>query len=150
MGIFNLFHKTNYTLLRCISCYAEETLTKDNWLYTKDIAPMDEQGYFYIKGRADNMINVRGEKVWPREIEEVLIQHDSIKDAAVIGIKDDYYGEISKAFIVLEKDKKASEQELIDFSKKSLVDYKVPRYIEFVDEIPKSYLGKKLRYKLRQ
>jgi len=127
----------------------QEVLDENGWFRTKDIVYVDEQGYVYIKGRVDDMINVRGEKVWPREIEEVLKKHKSIKDAAVIAIKHDYFGQAPKAFVITEKGK-VSKQELIEFCKKELTKYKVPREIEFVNEIPKSHIGKTLHYVLRK
>lgn len=127
-----------------------DTLSKEGWLHTKDIAFMDEQGYFYILGRLDDMINVKGEKVWPREIEEILKKHPGIEDAAVIGVKDNYSGQVPRAFIILRNEKDVEKKELIEFCKRSLAGYKVPRQIEFVSELPKSHLGKTLRRVLRR
>jgi long-chain acyl-CoA synthetase len=123
---------------------------KDGWFLTKDIGRMDERGVFYLEGRLDDMINVRGEKVWPREVEKVLEEHPRVKEVAVVGVKDDYYGERVKAWIVLEVGSSITENELIDFCKEKLTNYKVPREIEFLGELPKSNLGKTLHYKLRE
>ncbi|MDD5621264.1 MAG: AMP-binding protein, partial [Candidatus Pacebacteria bacterium] len=125
----------------------KSVIDENRWFHTKDIASMDEDGFFYIEGRLDDMINVRGEKAWPQDIEEVLREHPAIKDAAVIGIPDDYYGQIPKAFIVANEN--ISEEEIINFCKNNLADYQIPRKIEFIEEIPKSPLGKILHYLLR-
>jgi long-chain acyl-CoA synthetase len=122
----------------------------DGWFLTKDIGRMDERGVFYLEGRLDDMINVRGEKVWPREVEKVLEDHPRVKEVAVVGVKDDYYGERVKAWVVLEPGSSITENDLIEFCKEKLTGYKVPREIEFLDELPKSNLGKTLHYKLRE
>lgn len=123
---------------------------KDGWLYTKDICRMDQDGIFYIEGRLDDMINVRGEKVWPREVEEALEQNPKIREVAVIGVADDYYGQAIKACVVLREGEKAATEELIEFCKERLAPYKVPHLVEFFEELPKSNLGKTLHYKLRE
>jgi len=123
---------------------------KKGWLYTKDIGKMDEDGIFFVEGRMDDMINVGGEKIWPREVEKVLEKHVKIKEVAVIGIKDDFYGEVIKACIVIKKNQEASEKELINFCRERLVSFKVPKIIEFCKQLPKSHLGKVLHYKLRE
>lgn len=125
-------------------------IMKDEWLHTKDIGSMDEDGIFFIEGRLDDMINVRGEKVWSREVEKVLENHPKVEEVAVIGVKDDYYDQIIKACIVLKDKQKASKQELKEFCVKSLVSYKVPKKIGFFKKLPKSHLGKILHYKLRK
>jgi len=122
---------------------------KDGWFHTKDIGKMDKDGIFYIEGRLDNMINIRGEKVWPREIERVLEANPKVQDVAVIGVKDDYYGQTIKACIVLKEGFQLSEKELVDFCKNKLTPYKIPRMVEFFKELPKTHLGKILHYKLR-
>jgi long-chain acyl-CoA synthetase len=96
------------------------------------------------------MIDVRGEKVWPREIEKVLEGNPAIQESAVIGIKDDYYGQSIKACVVLEEGKELSEKDLIEYCKEKLTPFKVPREIEFFKELPKSNIGKILHYKLRK
>lgn len=122
-------------------------IDRNGWFHTKDIASIDEDGFFYIKGRLDDMINVRGEKVWPQDIEDVLKQHPLISDAAVIGIKDDYYGQFPKAFVVAKEN--INKDNIKEFCKKHLADFKIPKEIEFVNEIPKSALGKTLHYILK-
>ncbi len=123
---------------------------KDGWFFSGDIGRMDENGVIFIEGRIDDMINVRGEKVWPREVEKVLEKHPKVLDVAVIGVPSDYYGQIIKACVVLKEGVQSSEEELIDYCKKSLVEYKVPKMIEFFKELPKSNLGKTLHSSLRK
>ena len=131
----------------------EETdaVLKDGWFLTGDIARMDQDGYFYIVDRKKDMVNVGGMKVYPREVEDVLFEHPDVKDAGVIGIPDSFSGEVVKAFVVLKDPaKKASEQEIIEYCQTKLAKYKVPRKVEFVQELPKTLLGKVLRRKLRE
>ncbi len=120
---------------------------KDGWLYTGDMAKMDEDGYFYIIDRKKDMIIVGGFNVYPREIEEVLYDHPDIVEAGVIGIPDESYGEAVKAFIV-SKNKNLHEEDVREYLKDKLVKYKQPKYIEFLDELPKNTTGKILRKNL--
>lgn len=123
---------------------------RDGWLLTGDIAKMDEDGYFFIVDRKKDMIDASGFKVWPREVEEVLYAHPSVKEAAVVGIRDDYRGESVKAFIVLkDKSNNPGADAIREYCRTQLAPYKVPRVIEFRDELPKSLVGKILRRKLR-
>lgn len=125
----------------------KKRVLEDGWLHTGDTVEVDEDGYFYIKGRVDDMINVRGEKVWPREIEEVLIECPGVEDVAVIGIEDDYYGQAPQAFVV---GKNIAKEDVLDFCRKHLIEYKVPKMIEFVSSIPKNHLGKTTHYTLKK
>ena len=128
-----------------------ERVLKDGWLYTKDIGIMDKDGIFFIEGRMDDMIDIRGEKVWPREVEKILENHKKVKEVAVVGIKDDDNdGEIIKAYVVLKDGQEATEEELIDFCKDKLVYFKIPKTISFCQQLPKSHMGKILHYKLRE
>ena len=131
----------------------EETseVLRDGWFLTGDIAKMDEDGYFYIVDRKKDMVNVGGFKVYPREVEDVLFEHPDVKEAGVIGIPDEFSGEVVKAFVVLkDPSKKVSEQEVIDFCQKRLAKFKAPKEVEFVQELPKTLIGKVLRRKLRE
>ena len=121
-----------------------ETL-RDGWLYTGDIGTMDENGYFYIVDRKKDMIVAGGYNVYPRDIEEVLFEHPAISEAVAVGIPDEYRGETVKAFVVKKQDVEANEEEIIDFCKERLAAYKVPKSLEFRDELPKSTVGKLLR-----
>jgi long-chain acyl-CoA synthetase len=127
-----------------------ESTLKEGWLFTGDLAKMDEEGYFYIIDRKKDLIIASGFNVYPREVEEVLYEHPKILEAAVIGIPDPYRGETVKAFVVLKKDQKATEEEILDFCRKNLAAYKVPTQIEFKDQLPKTLVGKVLRRVLRE
>lgn len=122
---------------------------RQGWLYTGDIARMDEEGYFYIVDRKKDMIICSGYNVYPREIEEVLYMHPKILEACVIGVPDPYRGETVKAFVVLKKGEKAHPEEIIEFCRQNLARYKVPTLIEFREELPKSHVGKILKKILR-
>ena len=121
-----------------------ETL-RDGWLYTGDIAVMEENGYFYIVDRKKDMIVAGGYNVYPREIEEVLFEHPGVSEAVAIGVPDEYRGETVKAFVVKKQDTDATEEEIIAFCKERLAAYKVPKSLEFREELPKSTVGKLLR-----
>ncbi len=123
----------------------------DGWFLTGDIAKMDEDGYFYIVDRKKDMVDVGGFKVYPRDVEEVLYEHPGIKEAAVIGIPDQFSGEVVKAFVVKRDGADAlTEQEVIDFCAARLVKFKVPKKVEFIQELPKTLIGKVLRRKLKE
>jgi long-chain acyl-CoA synthetase len=121
----------------------------DGYFLTGDVAIMDEDGWFYIVDRKKDMINVSGYKVWPREVEDVLYTHEQVKEAAAIGVPDEYRGEAVKAFVALKEEGAASEEELIAHCKEQMADYKYPRQIEFMEELPKTATGKFLRRELR-
>ncbi|MBI4495670.1 MAG: long-chain fatty acid--CoA ligase, partial [Deltaproteobacteria bacterium] len=129
----------------------EETAAsiRNGWLYTGDIGRMDEDGYFYIVDRKKDMIIAGGFNVYPREIDEVLFAHPKILEACAVGIPDPYRGETIKAFVVLRPGEKATEKEVIDFCRRSLAGYKVPKAVEFMEALPKSGVGKVLRKELR-
>lgn len=128
----------------------EETVAalRDGWLFTGDLARMDDEGYVYIVDRKKDMILVDGYNVYPREVEEVLYQHPAILEAAVIGIPDEVHGEAVKAFVAL-KEVAVSQEDIVDFCRDKLAKYKVPRQVEFVTELPKNSTGKILRRSLR-
>jgi long-chain acyl-CoA synthetase len=121
----------------------------DGYFLTGDVAVMDEEGWFYIVDRKKDMINVSGYKVWPREVEDVLYTHEQVKEAAAVGIPDEYRGETVKAFVALKEEDAVSEEELIAHCKEQMADYKYPRQIEFMEELPKTATGKFLRRELR-
>lgn len=118
---------------------------RDGWLYTGDIARMDEDGYFYIVDRKKDMVITGGFNIYPREVDEVLFEHPKIAEAVTAGIPDDYYGEVLKAYVVLKDGESATQEELLDFCAQKLAAYKIPRSIEFRRELPKSAIGKILR-----
>ncbi len=122
------------------------------WLLTGDMARMDEEGYFYIVDRKKDVIIAGGYNIYPREVEEVLYEHPAVMEAAVVGVPDKYRGETVKAFIVLRDEYRGrvDEGEIEKFCRERLAAYKVPRQIEFVDELPKSAVGKILRRVLKE
>jgi long-chain acyl-CoA synthetase len=125
----------------------EETaeVLRDGWLLTGDMAVMDEEGYFAIVDRKKDLIIAGGYNVYPREVEEVLSEHPKILEVAVSGVPDAYRGEIVKAFVVLRTGEQATTEEIREFAKARLAAYKVPRAVEFRDELPKTLIGKVLR-----
>lgn len=120
----------------------------DGWMNTGDMAIAHEDGYFQIVDRKKDMINVSGFNVYPNEIEDVLATHPKILEAAAIGVEDEKSGEVVKVFIV-RKDKSLKKEEIIAFCRENLTNYKIPRHIEFKDELPKTNVGKILRRELR-
>lgn len=123
---------------------------RDGWLYTGDIAKVDEEGYTYIVDRKKDMVIAGGYNIFPRDIEEVLYTHPKIKEAAVAGISDPYRGETLKAYVVLKEGETLTEEEVIEFCKENLAAYKVPKLVEFRTELPKTMVGKILRRALRE
>jgi long-chain acyl-CoA synthetase len=121
----------------------------DGYFLTGDVAVMDEDGWFYIVDRKKDMINVSGYKVWPREVEDVLYTHPEVREAAVVGVPDEYRGETVRAFVALKEGDGVTEDDLIAYAKERMADYKYPRSIKFLDEVPKTATGKFLRRELR-
>ncbi|WP_105317030.1 long-chain-fatty-acid--CoA ligase [Thermus tenuipuniceus] len=123
---------------------------KDGWLYTGDIARMDQDGYFYIVDRKKDMIIAGGYNIYPREVEEVLYQHEAVQEAAVVGVPDPYRGETVAAFIVLKEAYRGrvTEKDIEAFCRQNLAAYKVPRIIQFRDSLPKTSVGKILKREL--
>ncbi len=118
------------------------------WLFTGDIARMDEDGYFYIVDRKKELIKPGGYQVWPREVEEAIMDHPKVMDVGVAGIPDPYRGETVKAWIVLKPGETATAEDIKAFCKERLAAYKVPTHYEFRDELPKTTVGKILRREL--
>ncbi len=125
-----------------------KVIDADGWLHTGDIATMDEQGYLRIVDRKKDMIVVSGFNVFPNEVEDVIAMHAGVREVAVVGVKSESSGEKVKAFVVRD-DASLSDKALIAFCRTELTAYKVPKDIEFVDELPKSNVGKILRRELR-
>lgn len=123
---------------------------RDGWLYTGDIGKLDEEGYTYIVDRKKDMVIAGGYNIYPRDIEEVLFTHPKVLEAAVAGIVDPYRGETLKAYVVLKEGEQLTEEEVIEFCKKNLAAYKVPRLVEFRAELPKTMVGKVLRRVLKE
>ncbi len=125
----------------------EETanVLRDGWLLTGDMAVMDEEGYFTIVDRKKDMIIAGGYNVYPREVEEVLYEHPKIQEVCVAGVPDPYRGETVKAFVVLRNGEQSTVEEIREFAKGRMAAYKVPRTVEFRDELPMTMVGKVLR-----
>lgn len=122
---------------------------RDGWLYTGDIAIMDEDGYFTIVDRKKDMIICSGFNVYPRDIDEVLYSHPKVLEACTIGVPDEKRGESPKAYVVLKEGETATADELIAFCREKLTAYKVPKYIEFIDSLPRTQVGKPDRKALK-
>lgn len=122
---------------------------QDGWLFTGDIATMDEDGYFYIVDRKKDMIISGGLNVYPREIDEVYYENPKVQEACCIGIPHEKRGEAGKVFIILKKGETATEEEMLEFCQDRLAKFKWPTEVEFRDELPKSTVGKILRKELR-
>jgi long-chain acyl-CoA synthetase len=118
-------------------------------LHTGDVGFRDAQGWFYIVDRKKDQINAGGYKIWPREVEDVLYEHDAVREAAVIGVPDDYRGETVKAFVSVKPGREVSAEELIAHCRERMAAYKYPRLVELIDELPKTVSGKILRRELR-
>ncbi len=129
---------------------ATASAIRNGWLYTGDLATMDEDGFFHIVDRKKDMTIVMGYNVYPREIDEVLLEHPHILDAVAVGIADHQRGEVIKAFIVLKPDTTLTRAEVIAWCRSKLASYKVPRLVEFRDSLPKTVVGKVLRRILRE
>jgi long-chain acyl-CoA synthetase len=121
---------------------------RDGWLYTGDIARMDEEGFFYIVDRKKELIKPGGYQVWPREVEEVIAMNPKVLEVGVAGIPDPYRGETVKAWVVLKPGETATEEEIKEWCKDKLAKFKVPTHVEFRDELPKTTVGKILRREL--
>ncbi|HSO26717.1 MAG TPA: long-chain fatty acid--CoA ligase [Anaerolineales bacterium] len=121
---------------------------RDGWLYTGDIGKMDEDGYFYIVDRKKELIKPGGYQVWPREVEEVIMDNPKVLEVGVAGIPDPYRGETVKAWVVLKPGETATEEEIRTWCKDRMAKFKVPTHVEFRDELPKTTVGKILRREL--
>ena len=125
-----------------------EIALRNGWLYTGDIAWKDMDGYFFIKGRKKDLIKVGGLQVWPQEVEEVIQFLPSVKETTAAGIPDDHLGEVVYAWVVKHPDSNLTEQEIKDHCRKNLARHKVPVEVKFIDELPRSTVGKILRREL--
>jgi len=124
---------------------------RQGWLFTGDVGTMDSKGWVYLLDRKKDMIIASGFKVWPREVEDVIYLHPSVREAAVVGIPDPYRGETVKAFVALKEgyEGKVKEEEIVAHCKERMAAYKYPRQVEFVKEVPKTATGKFLRRAFR-
>ena len=115
---------------------------RDGWYYSGDLARRDADGNFYFIERKSGMLKVAGHRVFPLEIELTLLRHPAVKEAAVIGVKDDMRGEVPKAFVVLEDSEQTDKKDLMQFCQANLAHYKMPKIIEYRDALPKIGSGK--------
>lgn len=125
---------------------------RSEWFSAGDLAKKDEEGFYYIVDRKDNLIITGGEKVYPSEVEKVIAQHKKVFECAVIGVPHEKWGEAVKAVVILKADEKATEGEIIEFCRDKLAGYKKPKYVDFIsrEEMPRSVTGKILHRKLRE
>ncbi len=123
---------------------------RGGWLHTRDMGYLDEDGYIFLVDRKDDMIVSGGFNVYPKEVEDVLYMHPAVLEAAVFGIPHEKWGETVKAAVSLKKGMIATEEEIIEFSKKHLAGYKKPTSVDFIEELPKNQNGKILRKDLKE
>jgi len=128
----------------------EKAIDEDGWLHTGDLATMDENGYCKITGRIKDMIIRGGENIYPREIEEFLYTNQKVKDAQVVGVPDEKYGEEVAVFIQMKPGETSTPEEIKEYCKDRISFHKIPRYIFFVDDFPATASGKIQKYKLRE
>jgi long-chain acyl-CoA synthetase len=121
---------------------------RDGWLYTGDLGYLDDEGYLFVVDRKKDLIKPSGFQVWPREVEEVIASHPSVAEVGVAGVPDDYQGEAVKAWVVLQPGQNITVDELRAYCRQKLAAYKIPRYIEFRESLPKTAVGKILRRQL--
>jgi len=122
---------------------------RNGWFHTGDVARIDEDGFIWLMDRLKDMIVRGGYNVYPAEIETVLFGHPGVREAAVIGVPHETLGEDIKAFIVKKEDQVTAD-EIKEYCRKNLADFKVPRQIEFIKELPRNTAGKVLKYQLRE
>jgi acyl-CoA synthetase (AMP-forming)/AMP-acid ligase II len=127
-----------------------QTMTADGWLRTGDLGFVDEEGYVYLTGRADDLIIRGGENIAPAEVEEAINAHPNIEESAVIAIPDPEFGQQPYAYCVLKRGTICTAEEVIEFSRQKIASFKCPKGISFIDEIPKNAVGKVLRKKLQE
>ena len=129
---------------------AEETAkaVRDGWLHTGDIVKRDDEGFFWVVGRSKNVIRSGAESIYPEEVEKVLLEHPAVVEAVVIGVRDEKWGEVPKALIVLREGARITKDELVEFCMGKIAKYKIPKYIQVVKAIPKTDVGKVSRRKL--
>jgi len=123
---------------------------QDGWFHTGDAGYFDEDGYLYIHDRLKDMIISGGENIYPAEVENALFAHPAVADVAVIGVPDEKWGEAVKAIVVRKPGEELTAGGLIDFARERIARYKVPRSVDFVDELPRNPSGKVLRRELRE
>ena len=138
LGYYNMPDKT------------DEVIDSDGWLYSGDLATLDEEGYVKIVGRKKDMLITGGFNVYPAEIEEYLFTHHAVQNVSVVGIPDDVMGEVAIAYVIPREGKRIDPQEIVDFCAKEIANFKVPRYVEVVREFPMTQSGKIQKFRLRE
>lgn len=128
----------------------KEAIDKDGWLHTGDLGLFDEDGYLIVTGRLKDMFTAGGNNVYPAEIENYLYTHPLIKQVAVVGIPDEVKGAVPMAYVVLKEGAKADSKDIVDFCRNNITSYKVPRYVEFIDELPLTSSGKVQKFELKE
>ena len=123
---------------------------RDGWLYTGDVARIDDEGYFYIIDRKKDMIISEGFNVYPNEIDELILHHPKVAEAAAVGVPDRLRGERVVLYVVPEEGQTVHQDEIIAYCRERLAKYKVPRKVEFIKELPNTPVGKVLRRVLRE
>jgi fatty-acyl-CoA synthase len=123
---------------------------RDGWLYTGDLARRDEEGYYYIVDREKDMYISGGENIYPAEIEKVLHTHPKIFDAGIVGVPDEKWGEVGKAFVVLKLGETMRNGEIFEFLRGKVAKYKIPKYVEYIEELPKTASGKIQKFLLKE
>ena len=126
------------------------TIDRDGWVHTGDMGYVDEDGYFFLAGRATDMIIRGGENISPEEVEGVVHTHPKVNECAVIGIPDEDWGEVPMCVVVLKEGETATPEELIEHCRASLASYKRPRSVVFVDCLPRNPMGKIIKRELRE
>jgi acyl-CoA synthetase (AMP-forming)/AMP-acid ligase II len=126
------------------------TIDENQWLHTGDVGVMDERGYLRITDRTKDMFIVGGFNAYPAEIENLMLRNEKIAQVAVVGVPDDRMGEVGMAFVILRPDAEATPDEIVEWSRNEMANYKVPRHVEIVDELPLNATGKVLKYQLRE
>jgi len=126
-----------------------EMFTKDGWLRTRDIAALDERGFLHIKDRTSDMIITGGYNVYPREVEDVLMEHPAVAECSVVGTRDEKWVEVVTAAVAISPGQQVTEAELIGFVSERLASYKKPRRVVFINAVPKTPVGKLNRKAVR-
>jgi acyl-CoA synthetase (AMP-forming)/AMP-acid ligase II len=127
-----------------------QAIDKEGWIHTNDMGYKDADGYFYLSGRATDLIKRGGEYISPEELENVIYTHPKIEEVAVIGVYDEEWGELPKAVCVLKKGISCSDEEIMEYCRTKLASFKRPRSVIFVEELPRNPMGKILKKNLRE
>ncbi|MFC2020534.1 class I adenylate-forming enzyme family protein [Chloroflexota bacterium] len=128
----------------------DKTIDKDGWVHTSDIGYVDEDGYFFLAGRASDMIIRGGENISPEEVEGVLLSHPKVEDGAIIGVPDEEWGEVPMAVVVVKEGEETTAEEIMEYCRANLASFKRPRSVVFTDELPRNPVGKVIKKQLRE